>query len=71
MMLQWNQPNVSRVFMRMNIAPMFFGARVYAPRLSAAITMPSLYFVAMTDVPVTAGDCVCVIGPDAADEYGC
>ena len=34
-----------------------------APRLSAAITTPSLNFNAITDVPVTAGDCVCVVGP--------
>lgn len=29
------------------------------PRLSAAITTPSLNFSAMTEVPVTMGDCVC------------
>jgi hypothetical protein len=33
------------------------------PRLSAAITTPSLNFNAITDVPVTTGDCVCVVGP--------
>jgi len=33
------------------------------PRLSAAITTPSLYLMPRTDVPVTTGLCVCVIGP--------
>lgn len=33
------------------------------PRLSAAITTPSLNFKATTDVPVTIGDCVCWFGP--------
>ena len=33
------------------------------PRLSAAITTPSLNFRATTDVPVTTGDWVCVVGP--------
>jgi hypothetical protein len=32
------------------------------PRLSAAMTTPSLYLMATTDVPVTTGDCVCWIG---------
>ena len=34
-----------------------------APRLSAAITTPSLNFTARTEVPVTIGDCVCCLGP--------
>ena len=33
------------------------------PRLSAAITTPSLNLTARTDVPVTTGDWVCCIGP--------
>lgn len=33
------------------------------PKLSAAITTPSLNFAAITEVPVTAGDCVTVLGP--------
>jgi hypothetical protein len=33
------------------------------PRLSAAITTPSLNLTAITDVPVTIGDCVCWFGP--------
>lgn len=32
---------------------------VYIPRLSAAITTPSLNFSATTEVPVTTGRCVC------------
>lgn len=35
----------------------------YVPRLSAAMTTPSLNFRATTDVPVTTGDWVCVVGP--------
>jgi hypothetical protein len=31
--------------------------------LSAAMTMPSLNLMAMTEVPVTTGDCVAVLGP--------
>lgn len=34
------------------------------PRLSAAITTPSLNLIATTDVPVTIGDCVCWFGRD-------
>lgn len=34
------------------------------PRLSAAMTTPSLNFTATTEVPVTAGDWVCVLGPE-------
>jgi hypothetical protein len=34
------------------------------PRLSAAMTTPSLYLIAITEVPVTMGDCVCCVGPD-------
>jgi hypothetical protein len=37
-----------------------FGFKV--PRLSAAMTTPSLNLTPSTDVPVTAGDCVCVVG---------
>lgn len=33
--------------------------RNHIPRLSAAITTPSLNFMARTEVPVTTGDCVC------------
>jgi len=33
------------------------------PRLSAAMTTPSLNLTPITDVPVTAGDCVCCVGP--------
>ena len=33
------------------------------PRLSAAMTTPSLNFMAITEVPVTMGDCVCWLGP--------
>ena len=33
------------------------------PRLSAAMTTPSLNLTASTDVPVTTGDCVCCFGP--------
>lgn len=38
---------------------------IYAdiPRLSAAITTPSLNLTAITEVPVTIGDCVCWFGP--------
>ena len=36
------------------------------PKLSAATTTPSLNLTPNTDVPVTAGDCVCVIGAPAA-----
>lgn len=32
------------------------------PKLSAAMTTPSLNLTPSTDVPVTAGDCVCVLG---------
>lgn len=35
----------------------------HVPRLSAAITTPSLNLSATTDVPVTMGDWVCVLGP--------
>lgn len=35
-----------------------------SPRLSAAMTTPSLNLTPNTDVPVTAGDCVCVFGND-------
>lgn len=35
------------------------GSGVYVPRLSAAMTIPSLNFAASTDVPVTAGCWVC------------
>jgi hypothetical protein len=31
--------------------------------LSAAMTTPSLYLTARTEVPVTMGDCVWVVGP--------
>ena len=34
----------------------------YDARLSAAITTPPLYLTPSTDVPVTAGDCVCCFG---------
>lgn len=34
------------------------------PRLSVAIATPPLNLTATTDVPVTAGDCVWVLGPD-------
>lgn len=37
------------------------------PKLSAAMTTPSLNLTPSTDVPVTAGDCVCVFG--VACEY--
>lgn len=33
------------------------------PRLSAAMTTPSLNFMPSTDVPVTMGDWVCWLGP--------
>jgi hypothetical protein len=33
------------------------------PRLSAAMTTPSLNFAASTEVPVTIGLCVCWFGP--------
>lgn len=33
--------------------------RANKPRLSAAMTTPSLYLTATTEVPVTTGDCVC------------
>ena len=33
------------------------------PKLSAAMTTPSLNFMARTEVPVTAGDWVWVLGP--------
>jgi hypothetical protein len=33
------------------------------PRLSAAMTTPSLNFAASTEVPVTIGLCVCWLGP--------
>ena len=33
------------------------------PRLSAAMTTPSLNLRATTDVPVTTGDCVFCLGP--------
>lgn len=32
------------------------------PKLSAAMTTPSLNLTPNTDVPVTAGDCVCAVG---------
>ena len=38
--------------------------RNHRPRLSVARTTPSLNLTPMTDVPVTAGDCVCVFGID-------
>ena len=34
-----------------------------SPKLSAAITTPSLYLQAITEVPVTRGDWVWVVGP--------
>ena len=34
-----------------------------SPRLSAAMTTPSLYLMATTEVPVTMGDCVCWFAP--------
>ena len=44
--------------------PEFHTTGVFAlPRLSAAMTMPSLNFTARTEVPVTMGDLVCVFGP--------
>lgn len=39
------------------------GVEISLPRLSAAMTTPSLNLTARTDVPVTAGDCVCWLGP--------
>lgn len=36
----------------------------FVPKLSAAMTTPSLNLTPITDVPVTAGDCVCCIGPE-------
>jgi hypothetical protein len=39
------------------------GKEGFVPRLSAAMTTPSLNFRATTDVPVTTGDCVWVVGP--------
>ena len=39
------------------MVPFFLG--LFLPRLSAAITTPSLNLAARTDVPVTAGCCVC------------
>lgn len=36
---------------------------VDVPRLSAAMTTPSLYFTATTLVPVTMGCWVCCVGP--------
>lgn len=33
------------------------------PRLSAAMTTPSLNLMAITDVPVTMGACVCWFAP--------
>lgn len=38
-------------------------SRQNIPRLSAAMTTPSLNLTAITEVPVTIGDCVCVLGP--------
>jgi len=35
------------------------------PRLSAAMTTPSLNLAASTEVPVTIGLCVCWFGPEA------
>jgi hypothetical protein len=35
------------------------------PRLSAAMTTPSLNLMATTDVPVTTGDCVACFGPES------
>ncbi len=40
------------------------GIRLDGPRLSAAITTPSLNLTATTDVPVTIGCCVCCFGPE-------
>ena len=37
---------------------------MYEPRLSAAMTTPSLNLTAITDVPVTMGDCVCALGAE-------
>lgn len=42
---------------------------MYLPRLSAAMTTPSLNLRATTDVPVTIGDCVCWFGPLLLDRY--
>ena len=39
------------------------GECVGVPRLSAAMTTPSLNFMPSTEVPVTMGDCVCLLGP--------
>jgi hypothetical protein len=41
-----------------------YGLKECSPRLSAARTTPSLNLTPNTDVPVTAGDCVCVFGND-------
>jgi hypothetical protein len=38
---------------------------VPVPRLSAAMTTPSLNLAASTEVPVTMGLCVCWFGPAA------
>lgn len=42
----------------------FFLFFCYSPRLSAAMTTPPLNLTATTEVPVTIGEEVCVVGPE-------
>ena len=42
----------------MNEISMCWKTEYYKPRLSAAMTTPSLNLTARTEVPVTTGDCV-------------
>lgn len=41
-----------------------YNGKASVPKLSAAIATPPLNLTAMTEVPVTAGDCVCVWGAE-------
>ena len=46
-----------------NMQCIWLGSIDNVPRLSAAMTTPSLNLTASTEVPVTTGDCVCCFGP--------
>jgi hypothetical protein len=49
------------------VVSLYFDRRPYEARVSVASITPSLYFIPSTEVPVTEGDWVWVIGPFILD----